>query len=279
MILLADSGSTKTTWRILNGKNKKTVKTSGINPYYLSQSEIEDELQKNLIPLIKDPAEVSEIHFYGAGLGTETRRKEVLIPLHFLFRQASIEVEHDLTGAARALLGKKAGFACIAGTGSNSCFYDGEKVVQNIASLGLYLGDEGSGGYKGKLLITDYLRDRMPENIRKKFEDSFKDRLPDILEKVYKKPFPNRYLASFMPFIMDNKREAYIKELISKSFRDFFDNNLSLYPDWDKHKVGFVGSVAFLCSRYLKEVAKEKGFKVGTIISDPIDSLTDFHTL
>lgn len=276
IVLLADSGSTKTAWRIIDNGKIKNVRTDGINPYYVSQEGIEEILRKDLLPHIKNVSEVKEIYFYGAGLGTAQRKKEVSIPMHFVFREAAIEVEHDLMAAARALLGNKPGIACIAGTGSNSGYYDGKDISENIASLGLYLGDEGSGGYLGKLLITDYLRDRLPIKLKEKFETYTKDRLSDVLEKIYKQPYPNRYLASHMPFILENQKDEYIKSLIFKNFDDFFENNIELYKK-PGATISFVGSVAELCSSYLKKVAKERGYKIGKIISDPIDALTEFH--
>ncbi len=279
MILLADSGSTKTTWRFLESSKIRTVKTSGINPYYLSQAEIEEIIRKELLPRLRDSASVSSVFFYGAGLGNEARKRDVYIPLHFIFRQAVVEVDHDLMAAARALLGREAGIACIAGTGSNSCYYDGNQIVENVTSLGLYLGDEGSGGYKGKLLITDYLRGKMPAEIRSRFEDTYKDRTADILDKIYKKPMPNRYLASFMPFILEHQGDEYISELIHRSFSDFIVENVARYSFWKERPIGFVGSVAYLCLPFLRRLALEMNFELGAVIKDPIDALTDFHAI
>jgi len=250
IILLADSGSTKTSWRIIENSKIKNVRTAGINPYYVSQEGIEEILRKDLLPHIKNASDVKEIYFYGAGLGNAQRKMEVSIPMHFVFRDATIEVEHDLMAAARALLGYKSGIACIAGTGSNSGYYDGKDLVENVASLGLYLGDEGSGGHLGKLLITDYLRDRLPTKLKEKFESYTKDRLSEMLEKIYKQPYPNRYLASHMPFILENQKDDYVKRLIYKSFDDFFENNIELYKK-PGATISFVGSVAELCSGYL----------------------------
>lgn len=279
MIVLADSGSTKTTWRFWAGSKKKTVKTSGINPYYLSQTEIEETLRKELLPLIGDPSAVSSVFFYGAGLGNEDRKRDVHIPLHFVFRHASIEVDHDLMAAARALLGHTPGIACIAGTGSNSCCYDGKKIVANITSLGLYLGDEGSGGYKGKLLITDYLRNKLPAYLKERFEETYKDRTADILDKLYKKPMPNRYLASFMPFILEYQQDEYMQNLIYRSFRAFIEENVARYSGWRDEKIAFVGSVAYLCLPHLQKLAEDMEFELGQVIQDPIDALTAFHSL
>jgi glucosamine kinase len=277
MILLADSGSTKTTWLVRDKGKTKTFKTTGINPYYQTQTEIEETLKKELLPKISDPSEVREIYFYGAGLGNEERKKDLSIPLHFLFRNAEIEVEHDLMAAARSLLGNKPGIACIAGTGSNTCLYDGKNITHNVDSLGLYLGDEGSGGFKGKMLIKAYLRKELPENIRQKFEESFPDRSAEIMEKIYKKPYPNRYLAGFMPFITENQKDPYIRQLIYDSFSLLFENCISKYPDWQKYKVNFTGSVAEHLLKILKEVAKDKGFKLGVVIADPLEGLTEYH--
>jgi N-acetylglucosamine kinase-like BadF-type ATPase len=277
MIIIADSGSTKTNWKIMAGGKIKTIKTSGINPYYQNRQEIEATIEKELIPKLESPDEVKEVHFYGAGIGNEKRKKDISIPLHFIFRNAEIEVEHDLLGAARALLGDKAGIACIAGTGSNSCLYDGKAITDNVESLGLYLGDEGSGGYKGKILIKDYLRGNMPENILQKFEEKYPERASEIMEAIYRKSYPNRYLASFMPFITENQKDPYIKALIYDSFSQLFDNCLSHYSGWENLKVSFTGSVAFHLQKQLKAVAKEKGFKTGIILADPMDTLTDYH--
>ncbi len=279
MIVLADSGSTKTTWRFCESSKVKTVKTSGINPYYLSQAEIEETLRKELVPMIGDPSSVSFVFFYGAGLGNEDRKRDVYIPLHFVFRHASIEVDHDLMAAARALLGHASGIACIAGTGSNSCYYDGRNIIENVTSLGLYLGDEGSGGYKGKLLITDYLRNKLPGHLKERFEETYKDRTADILDKIYKKPMPNRYLASFMSFILEHQQDEYIQNLISRSFRAFIEENVARYSGWRDEKIAFVGSVAYLCLPHLQKLAGDMGFELGQVIQDPINALTDFHSI
>jgi len=277
MILIADSGSTKTNWKIFARGKTKTIKTTGINPYYQTQGEIETILKEEVLPKIQNPAEVKEIYFYGAGLSNEARKRDLAIPLHFQFRNAEIEVEHDLMAAARALLGDQPGIACIAGTGSNSCLYDGKEIIENIASLGLYLGDEGSGGFKGKALIKDYLRAKMPGNIRREFEATYEERSAEIMENIYKKPFPNRYLASFVPFLCKHQKDPYIKALIAESFSLFFDNCISRYPGWEKLTINFTGSVAFHLENILRAVAKDKGFKPGKIIPDPIDALANYH--
>lgn len=277
MIIVADSGSTKTTWQIWNQGRKRTVRTSGINPFYLSQQEIEATIERELVPKMETPDQVKELFYYGAGLSNEQRKRDLAIPLHFIFRNAVIEVEHDLLGAARSLLGEKQGIACIAGTGSNSCLFDGKNIVQNIESLGLYMGDEGSGGFKGKSLITAYLREELPENIRLLFEETFLERKAEIMDTIYRKPFPNRYLASFMPFITMHQKDAYIKQLIRTSFGLFFENCISKYPGWETLKINFIGSVAFHLQKILKEVAKEKGFRIGAILQDPLEGLADYH--
>ncbi|MBY0424539.1 MAG: hypothetical protein K2Q22_02790, partial [Cytophagales bacterium] len=193
------------------------------------------------------------------------------------FPESTVTVDHDLLAAARALFWDEAGIACIAGTGANSCYYDGKDIKKNIHSLGLFLGDEGSGGFKGKLLVSDYIREAMPERIRTKFEAKFEDRPNDILDHVYTKAFPSRYLASFVPFLVENKYDEYIHNLILKSFNAQFENCVLRYEKVKEIQVGFIGSVAFYLQDELKEVAKSHGVNITKIIRNPLEELAAYH--
>lgn len=278
MIAIVESGTTKTSWLFVD-KNKNTFeyKTLGMNPYYQTADDIYNSLTESLIPNLSFTTDVDAIYFYGAGCELQSQRDVVNNGIKRAFPNTLININHDLLAAARALFGDSSGIACIAGTGSNSCLYNGKDVVWNIHSLGLFMGDEGSGGYKGKLLVADYIRKAMPENIREKFEAKYTDRTKEILDAVYLKPFPSRYLASFMPFITENIKEEYIYNLVYRSFEAEFDNTICRYTDYQKYDIAFVGSVAHYCKDVLLEVAAKKGARITNIIQAPLQALVDYH--
>ncbi len=278
MIAIADSGSTKTSWIFIDKENNSfKYQTVGFNPYYQTPSGIYDKLKEELLPKLTFNEPVERIFFYGAGCEQPHKSEEVAIGIRQAFPDTNVFVSHDLLAAARALFGDKAGIACISGTGSNTCLYDGKDVTENINSLGLYLGDEGSGGYKGKLLIRDYVRKSMPKHISDLFEKTYPDRTGDILDAIYVKPYPTRYLASFTTFINENIHEEYMQKLVYNSFSDLFDNCVLRYEGAKNLPVGFIGSIAFYFQDILKKVAKDKGFEIGKIIRNPLESLTEYH--
>ncbi len=279
MILIAESGSSKTDWRMIapNGSVSQ-VKTIGLNPYYQTTDSIIEELQKNLLPSLNNQV-VSEVFYYGTGVTNDEKADIIRLAFKAIFTEVkSIEVHSDMLAAARALCGHTAGIACILGTGSNSCFYDGNDITFQVPPLGFWLGDEGSGGYLGKQLVLSYLHKEMPQDIREKFEKRFgvKDRL-EVLENAYQKPFPNRYFASFSKFIFDNRNNQFTFKLVTDAFGLFFEKYLLKYPDYQQHKVHFTGSVAFYYSDILRRVAIEKGFSIGIIMESPIAGLTLYH--
>lgn len=278
MIAIVESGTTKTSWYFTDKSNRTfEYKTIGMNPYYQSADDIHNNLSESLLPNLAFTDPVQSIYFYGAGCELPTQREVIHKGLATLFPSTQIFVHHDLLAAARALFGDQAGIACIAGTGSNSCLYDGKEVVWNIHSLGLFMGDEGSGGYKGKLLAADYIRKAMPIHIREKFEAKYTDRTKEILDAVYLKPFPSRYLASFMPFITENIKDQYIHDLVFKSFEAQFDNTICRYDNYQKYEIGFVGSVAYYLKDILMQVAAKKNAKVTRIIQAPLMDLVEYH--
>ncbi|MCL1867943.1 MAG: ATPase, partial [Paludibacter sp.] len=248
MKIIADSGSTKTHWNCAGND----FFTQGINPFFLEENEIKTLITNELsVKIVFN--EISEIYFYGAGCTSE--KSNILHnALSANFPNAKIEAESDLLGAARALLQHSAGIACILGTGSNSCFYNGVEITANAPSLGYVLGDEGSGAALGKSLIRNVLKRMISENIIKKFEEKYSISTAEIIENVYRRPFANRYLAHFSEFLLENQYEPEIDALILNEFQAFFDRNIAKY-DFLNHTVNFVGSVAFHFSRQLRQVA------------------------
>jgi glucosamine kinase len=284
IILIADSGSTKTDWRLLDqDRNEYHFKTTGFNPYFQDTSAIFNTINRDLIP---DIAELSipginssrlYVYFYGAGCSSEGKCGVVRKALQQSFPGANVEVDHDLLAAARALCGKKEGIAAILGTGSNSCYYDGEKIVQNVASLGFILGDEGSGAHIGKLFMQDYLNQDMPKNIAEKFYDSYRLNKELILDSVYKKEMPSKFLASFSKFINENKNEQYLSDLIDLSFNQFFNKHICKYSNHKDVSLNCVGSIAFYYTDILLSIAGKKGITIEKVIESPIKDLTRYH--
>lgn len=278
MIAIVESGTTKTSWLFVDKDGQSfEFKTIGMNPYYQTSDDIYNNLSESLVPNLPSGTKVGAIYFYGAGCELQAQRDVVKSGIVSVFPDTEINVSHDLLAAARALFGDSEGIACISGTGSNSCLYNGKEVIWNIHSLGLFMGDEGSGGYKGKLLVADYIRRAMPEHIREKFEQKFTDGTKEILDAVYLKPFPSRYLASFMPFIVENLQDEYIHNLVYRSFEAQFDNTICRYSHYEKYDIGFVGSVGHYCKDILMEVAKRKNARITRIIQAPLGALVDYH--
>lgn len=276
MILIADSGSTKTEWRVAeNGKSIQRIMTRGINPYFQSEEEIEQEISAVLLPELRT-VDFEALYFYGAGCLPE----KVSIIQQALGRHLNakkIEVNSDMLGAAHGLSGRNPGIVCILGTGSNSCFYDGEKIVQNVSPLGFILGDEGSGAVLGKLLVGSILKNQMPEGLKEKFLKQFELTPAMIIERVYRKPFPNRFLASLSPFLLQNIHIPEVKSLVLNAFKDFLNKNVKQY-DYQNNKVHFVGSIAFYYKSLLEEALRECGMQAGEIVQSPMDGLINYYS-
>jgi N-acetylglucosamine kinase-like BadF-type ATPase len=278
MILIADSGSTKTSWCLAGqtGKNRE-FETEGYNPCY-SGSEKLIEILKPKLPEDFDPADVRKVAFYGAGV-YEDKYKVIRDAISPIFPNAQIDAAMDLMGSARALLGRESGFAAILGTGTNSCLYDGEKITHYIDSLGFMLGDEGSGGYMGKRLIGDYIRGYMPEEVRGWFWDTYQLTGDQLIDRIYSDPMPNRYCASFTRFLTgEHAGNEYLEQhIIRGSFRDFFNNIVRNYPDYQKYSFNSVGSIGWIFRDRLTEVAAGFGMETGNIISRPMEGLVKYH--
>ncbi|MCD8079333.1 MAG: ATPase, partial [Bacteroides sp.] len=271
MRLIADSGSTKTDWCLLqNGNPVRRIYTKGTNPFFQSEEEISQEIATALLPQLQTD-KCSAVYFYGAGCGFPDKIEMVrrAIASHLQIKD-TIEVSTDMLAAARGLCGHEAGIACILGTGSNSCFYDGEKITDNVSPLGYILGDEGSGAVLGKLLVGDLLKNQMTPELKEKFLTSYNLTPAEIIDRVYRQPFPNRFLASLSPFLLENISEPTVRDLVARSFRSFLVRNVMQY-DYRNHKVHFIGSVAYHYQELLKEVAQELDIQVGNIIQSPIE--------
>uniref|UniRef100_UPI00321735B0 hypothetical protein n=1 Tax=uncultured Draconibacterium sp. TaxID=1573823 RepID=UPI00321735B0 len=276
MIVIADSGSSKTDWLFIHREHSTNIQTPGINPFFKNT----EEIIENQNHLIKDEVKsgARQVFFYGAGCIKGKTDQTVSDALKQLFPNAEIQVEDDMLGAARALLGSTEGIACILGTGANSCYYDGTRILDKVPTLGFILGDEGSGAHIGKLFLNDYFKRAIPHDLKEVIDAELQLEMPEVLHSVYREEYPSRYLASFSTFLNKNRDNTYIQNLIKRSFSEFFVRNVERYNNFKNLKVNFVGSIAHHYSDLLKEVAAERGILIGKIISRPIEGLQLFHT-
>lgn len=275
-ILIADSGSTKTEWCLLNGKSKKTVFTQGLSPYFLSEGEISSVLELELIPNLKKQVP-DQIYFYGTGCSNPANVKQVSKAIKTIFPDIPVAVDHDLMGAARALCGHEKGIACILGTGSNSCFYNGKRIVKNSPGLGYVLGDEGGGSCLGKKVLQYYLYNTFDEDLMDRFQLKYKINANDILDAVYKKPLPNRYLAGFAQFLAENRGHYMVENIIEDGFNDFFFNHIYKYRESWSLPINFVGSIAYVFKDVLKELCISYELKLGKVLKNPMEGLIRYH--
>ncbi|HIY87869.1 MAG TPA: ATPase [Candidatus Bacteroides pullicola] len=274
-ILIADSGSTKTDWCVAeDGKILRRIKAGGINPVFLTDEELR-EAAAEAASLLED-LRPEAIHFYGAGC-IPTQAERVIHALRQAFPAADeVEVASDMLGAARALCGRRAGIACILGTGSNSCFYDGENIVANVSPLGFILGDEGSGAVLGKLLVGSLLKNQLTSGLKEAFLEQYALTPADIIERVYRRPLPNRFLASLSPFLAAHLEDAGVHQLVLDAFRDFLRRNVMQY-DWQAHDVHCCGSIAWHYKKILAEAGASLGIRIGQVVQSPMEGLVRYH--
>jgi glucosamine kinase len=275
-ILIADSGSTKTQWCLLQGSKKKMISTQGISPYFMNDEALATILTKELLPKT-GALEINEIFYYGTGCSNDTNVALIKRSLKKVYKTAKVSVAHDLLGAAKALCGDEKGIACILGTGSNSCYYNGKKIVKNSPGLGFILGDEGSGTHLGKKVLQHYLYKTFDAELMDKFEAKYPHDVDDMLDNVYKKPLPNRFLSSFVPFLVENRGHYMIENIIEDSINDFFFNHIYKYRESWTLPINFVGSVAFGFKDVLKQMCNDYELKLGTVIKSPMDGLVRYH--
>ncbi len=276
-ILLADSGSTKTDWCLLQkGKKAIHLKTGGINPYLQTANEITFLLQ-NELGWREGKDKASAIYFYGAGAGNPIKQQELANVFGSFFQVKKIEVESDLTGAARALCKDKKGIVSILGTGSNSCYYDGKKIKDKQVSLGYIAGDEGSGNYLGKRILQYYAYNTFDTELRMSFEQLFGDDVTLIINKLYREPFPNRYLASFVQLLIANRGHFMVENIIEDCLNDFFQSHILKYRQSWKQPLHFTGSIAFEFKDVLQALCAQYELDCGKIEKSPIDGLIKYH--
>lgn len=275
-ILIADSGATKCEWCLLHEGKKKIIYTQGISPYFLSDLQIENLLRKDLLPKLKKFT-IDKVFYYGTGLASADNVHLLKKVLKKVFVGAKIEATEDMTAAARALCGKKKGVACILGTGSNSCYFDGKKIVKGSPGLGYVLGDEGSGAYLGKKVLQYYLYNTFDEDLRYRFDAKYVTNRAEILENIYKKPLPNRYLASFTIFLAENRGHYMVENIIEDGLNDFFFMHLCKFNEIWKYPVHFVGSVSYGFRDVIKELCSTYEFQLGNVLQKPMDGLIEFH--
>jgi N-acetylglucosamine kinase-like BadF-type ATPase len=277
MILIADGGSTKTDWALVDGKNiVTTFATRGMNPYNVSAQTMKNEIETKILPNVC-VKEVDEIFIYASGCSAKVKQGEVIGWFRPYFQSAKICVEGDLLGAARATCGHEPAIAAILGTGSNSCLYDGENIIENVASLGYVLCDEGAGTNIGRLILRDYLRGRMPEDLMQKFSEQYPGEESDFLNKLYKEEAPNYYVASFARFAIENKSTPYCKNVIMQAFDSFFKEQITYYTSYNKYVINVVGSIACLVTEELKEVARKYDMEINNVVKAPLKALVEYH--
>ena len=277
MKLIADSGSTKCDWMIIGNDGNRVAKTIGFNPFFHTQAFIEERLSLNA-DLVGVKDKIKEIYYYGAGCSSKERNKVLTAALQTTFANAvHINVSEDLDGAAYATAGNEPGIVCIIGTGSNSCYYDGMHVHSRIPALGYVLGDEASGSYFGKIMLSSFLYNIMPQDLSDLFYNTYKVDRESILSSVYNQPDANVYLASFMKFASANKEHRWIKDMIYDGIKKFTEIHITSHPEYKDVPVNFVGSIAYYFNDELNLVAHEFGFTIGRIVKKPIESLVEYH--
>ncbi len=278
MILIADGGSTKADWIALNTNKEEAfrVRTLGLNPAIVPQEELYNRII-NMFQLMHVKDEVTEIHFYGAGCGTPKPIEILKTILESIFVNAKVFIAEDMLAAVYAAAGNKPALVCILGTGSNSCYYNGEQMEMMTASLGYILMDEASGNYFGKKLIVDYYYHKMPKKIAEKFQNEFDLDADHIKKNLYRVPNPNMYLATFAKFMFEFKEEKYIKKIIKKGFQEFFKYRILPYNKTAETPIYFIGSIAYYFRDILEKIAHKNNLEITDVIQRPIDNLLEYH--
>jgi len=274
--LIADSGSTKTEWCLLNGKKKTIITSPGMSPYFINGIQMEDIIKQEVLPVLKK-IQVEEIYYYGTGCSNPENVKMVRKALKNIFPGTFAIIDTDVAGAAKALCGNEKGIACILGTGSSSCYYNGKRIVKNSPGLGFILGDEGSGAYLGKKVIQYYLYNTFDKDLRSRFDAKFVTNTNEILNAVYKQPLANRYLASFAIFLAENRGHYMVENIIEDGFNDFFYTHIYKYRESWKLPVHFTGGIAFGFKDVLTQMCSSYQLQLGNVLRNPMEGLIQYH--
>jgi len=269
-LLLADSGSTKTSWKLVDSSGKASrIQTSGMNPNYLTEKEIENILREELIEKVDVP--ITSIRFYGSGC-SQSQAKEKLKQVFFrLYPKASVDIDTDLVGACKSVISQQTSWVCILGTGSNACVVKEGEIIYQPLSLGYILGDEGSGQDIGKRLLKAYFSDSMPLSLKKKWEDEYNLSYSELINKVYQTPKANTWMATFSIFAKNHMEEPFIESLVLASFESFVNTYIISQKEYQNLPVHFVGSIAFHFEIQIRKVLQKHQLKVGQIIQSPIE--------
>lgn len=277
MKLIAESGSTRTEWALVEDNHLvQRVFTEGLNPFFQTRREISRSVRLGL-PESFFKKKLDQVYYYGAGCSSYEKKNILGASLVAQFK-TPIQVESDLLAAARGLFKCEAGIACILGTGSNSCFYDGKIIVKNVKAAGYILGDEGSGAVLGKLFLADLLKGLAPKELANEFHEKFRISVNDVMESVYNLPFPNRFLGTIAYFLGDYMDNEYVYNLLTHNLRSFFNRNVCQY-DYINYPIRFVGSLAYAYPDILQEVAQEFGVEIDVIEETPMNGLIEFHSM
>lgn len=277
MKLIAESGSTRTEWALVEGEHLiHRAFTEGINPYFQTRREISRSIRLGL-PEAFFKKKIEQVYFYGAGCASVEKKRTIEASLVAQFRTPT-RVESDLLAAARSLFKHEAGIACILGTGSNSCFYDGEVIIKNIRPAGYILGDEGSGAALGKVFLSDVLKRLAPQHLMDDFYAKFGITADGIMDAIYNRPFPNRFLAVVACFLADYLENEYVYNLLVQNLKSFFSRSICQY-DYKNYNIRFVGSVAHGYAEILKKIALEFGVKSDVIEESPMNGLIEYHAM
>ena len=277
MIFIIESGSTKSDWVLVDDKSKQTFyNTIGFNPYFHSAELVSSEIKKNK-EIIGHASSVKKIFFYGAGCSSEKMNNKIAKGIQSVFKDAEIFVEHDLLACAFATYEGEPGISCIIGTGSNSCHFDGVNLNEEVPALGYVLGDEGSGSYFGKFLLSSFLYHKLPTDLLKDFQDTYALTEADIVSGVYQKESPNVFIASFMPFVVKHKKHKFFNDVLVKGLQHFMEVHVCCYKDYLDTPVHFVGSLSVLLEDELRIAAENLGIEIRSVTAKPIQNLVDYH--
>ena len=277
MILIADSGSTKCSWALCDKKGTliKEIKTIGFNPYFINKPNILKHLEKSELNQYKN--EIMFVFFYGAGCSSKEKNNVIKLPFKRFFKNAKIKISHDLDAACLAMYNGKANITCILGTGSNSCLYDGKKIIKKSPSLGFILGDEASGNYFGKKIVNLYFNNQLPSELSENLEAMYETDISVINKKIYNNR-ANVFLSQYFPFFAENKNHPLIKKIIKDALIEFINIHIKCFDNCNKVDINFIGSVSYFLSEEIKESLKENNLITGEIIKNPINKLIKFHS-